>query len=270
FVGERDWEKLNELLPSKKLEHIGIAQLPEQVALPFTEKDGTRGRLVYIEPSRTRSLWDGHYLIEWAESFRETKLPDGSVVKGSGRSVIFADMILAIVEDAPRAIVMSLVATLAILMLAFRSTLASGWVIGSLLTGLMWTVGVMSVWNTSWQGHLEVEPMRLNFLNFVALPITIGVGADYAVNVLQRYRIAGGNLRRVIVETGGAVTLCSMTTTLGYLALTLSVNRGIKSFGIAAAAGEICTLLTGVVVLPACLELVSRYRHRVSKGSIPP
>ena len=40
-------------------------------------------------------------------------------------------------------------------------------------------------------------------------------------------------------ETGGAVVLCSLTTTLGYFALTFSANRAIVSFGIAAAAGEI-------------------------------
>jgi hypothetical protein len=32
-------------------------------------------------------------------------------------------------------------------------------------------------------------------------------------------------LERVVIETGGAVILCSLTTTLGYLALLLSINR---------------------------------------------
>ena len=37
---------------------------------------------------------------------------------------------------------------------------------------------------------------KLNFLNFIALPITFGIGVDYAVNIVQRYvrdaRSAGG------------------------------------------------------------------------------
>ena len=33
--------------------------------------------------------------------------------------------------------------------------------------------------------------MKLNFLNFVALPISIGAGADYAVNMMERVRLAG-------------------------------------------------------------------------------
>jgi predicted RND superfamily exporter protein len=51
---------------------------------------------------------------------------------------------------------------------------------------------------------------------------------------------------------------------LGYSALTLSVNRAIQSFGIAAAAGEICCVITGVVVLPACLTWLSKGRERPS------
>ena len=90
--------------------------------------------------------------------------------------------------------------------------------------------------------------MKLNFLNFVALPISIGVGADYAVNLLERYRLLGrGSIRRMLHETGGAVVLCSLTTTLGYFALIFSANRAIVSFGIAAAAGEISCILAAVL-----------------------
>jgi len=54
------------------------------------------------------------------------------------------------------------------------------------------------------------------------------------------------------------VVLCSLTTTLGYLALTFSANRAIVSFGIAAAAGEISCILAAVLVLPALLEWRAR------------
>jgi len=213
------------------------------VARSFVEKDGTRGRLVYIVPTSGRSVWDAHYLMEWADSFRSTTLPDGSVVKGSGSSVIFADMIVAVLEDVPKAIVASVLGTLAVILFAFRARRASWAVIGVLLLGLCWMMAV-----------------KINFLNFVALPVSIGVGADYAVNVMERYRIEGrGSAAFVIIETGGAVVLCSLTTVLGYFALTSSVNKAIISFGIASAAGELACLTAAVVVLPAFL--VWRDRH---------
>ena len=52
-------------------------------------------------------------------------------------------------------------------------------------------------------------------------------------------------------QTGGAVILCSLTTTLGYLALVSSVNYAVRSLGIAAVLGEVCCLLAAVLVLPA-------------------
>ena len=45
-----DWEKIEPYLPPADLKPFGIADLPEAMARPFTEKDGTRGRIVYISP----------------------------------------------------------------------------------------------------------------------------------------------------------------------------------------------------------------------------
>jgi predicted RND superfamily exporter protein len=257
FMSDEEWKKVDDLLPLDDLKTIGVDTLPEQVARHFTEKDGTRGRLLYITPADGRSVWNGTYLVDWAAALRRTELPDGSVVKGSGRSVVFADVILAVGEDAPRAIIVSILATLLIVLLAFRFSAAGIGVMVSVLVGLAWTVAILMLYKSSWPwgeaGKFELQALKLNFLNFVALPITVGVGADYAVNVMQRYRVAGGQMQQVMVETGGAVILCSLTTMLGYSALTLSVNRAVQSFGIAAAAGEICCVLTGVLVLPAVL-----------------
>jgi predicted RND superfamily exporter protein len=71
---------------------------------------------------------------------------------------------------------------------------------------------------------------------------------------MQRARLEGAeHMRRVIVETGGAVVLCSLTTMLGYASLTMSMNQAIVTFGLAAAAGEVACLLAAVLVMPAAL-----------------
>jgi hypothetical protein len=67
--------------------------------------------------------------------------------------------------------------------------------------------------------------VKLQFLNFIALPITFGIGVDYAVNIVHRYVHEGaGGAITAVRETGGAVILCSLTTTLGYLALVRSMQ----------------------------------------------
>jgi predicted RND superfamily exporter protein len=257
FLSDDDWQKITAHLPEGKLAPLGIADLPEQVARPFTERDGTRGRIVYIAPKSGESVWNAKYLMRWADSFRTVKLPTGEVIKGSGRAVIFADVIRSIGEDAPKAISVSTLGTILVILFAFRGRrLALG-------VFLPWLLGISSL-----IAFMCLRDIRLNFLNFVAIPITIGIGAEYAHNIMQRYRAEGaGRLGHVIIETGGAVTLCSMTTTIGYFALLMSINRGIRSFGLSAAVGEVTCLCAAVLWLPSVLVWLAQRRTAASTQS---
>jgi predicted RND superfamily exporter protein len=249
-ISDADWKELQVVLPPEILTPFSMADLPDSVARPFTETDGTRGRIVFISPTSHTLVDDAHYLFRWADSYRRTELPDGAVILGSGRAVIYADMWSAVVEDVPKAVLLSFFGTVLVVLLAFRKGRASLAVVGSLVIGVAWMGGA-----------LVLLDVRLNFLNFIALPITFGIGVDYAVNVVQRYIQEGrGSALLAIKETGGAVVLCSMTTMLGYLALVRSANFGVRSLGVAAFIGEICCLLVSVLVLPAVLVLLDRRR----------
>jgi predicted RND superfamily exporter protein len=240
-ISDSDWSGIEPYLPPDDLKPFGIADLPEAVARPFTERDGTRGRVLYISPINGEATSDAHYLLRWADSFRRTELSDGSVVLGSGRAVIYADMWKAIVSDVPKAVAVSFAGTLGVVAFAFRKRRATASVMLALLVGVFWMTGT-----------LATAGIKLNFLNFMALPVTFGIGVDYAVNIVQRDLELNDPLE-VLRRTGGAVILCSFTTLLGYLALVRSVNFGIRSLGTAAVIGEISCLLAAVLVLPAVL-----------------
>lgn len=249
-VSDADWEQLEPLLPPAELQSFGLADLPESVARAFTETDGTRGRVVYISPTVGATVDDAHYLFRWADSYRETKLPDGAVIRGSGRAVIYADMWRSIVEDVPKAILLSFLGTIVVVLFAFRPGRSTVQVMGALLMGIVWMLGV-----------LVLTKVKLNFLNFVALPVTFGIGVDYSVNIVQRYLREGrGGALVAIRETGGAVVLCSLTTMLGYLALLSSKNFAVRSLGLAAFIGEVACVLASVLVLPAALVWLDRRR----------
>jgi predicted RND superfamily exporter protein len=242
FVTQKDYDKINGYIPAKT-EPIAFSDLPEGIARPFIDHEGKRGRIVYIVPTPKMSIYDAHYLERWANSFRETHLPNGDVIYGSGDPVIFADVLQSIRDDSPKAIFLSFVGTLAVILVAFRGTRSGLLALSVLVVGLSWLVAFLSF-----------HGIKLNFLNFVALPISIGVGADYALNIMKRRELTGdAALPKALIETGGAVVLCSLTTTLGYVALMFSMNGATQSFGLAAAAGEICTVLAAVVLLPAIL-----------------
>lgn len=255
FISEKDWAEMAPYIPDGDIKTIGISDLPEKVARSFTEKDGTRGRIVYIVPKSGESVWDAHYLIRWADSFRKTTLPTGEEIKGSGRAVIYADMIQAIVDDSPKPVFVAVIGVVIIILIAFRGSAKA------LGVFIPWLFGVCML-----VAYLYIKNIKLNFLNFIVLPITFGIGADYSHNLMQRYVAEKGqNLERVFVETGGALVVCSLTTSIGYVALMFSINKGIASFGVAAAIGELTCLLSSVLILPALLVLFAKRNEAPAK-----
>jgi len=184
--------------PASRSAPLTLSDLPERLARPFTEKDGTRGRIVYIVPSDGRSVYDVHYLMEWADAFREVRLPSGDVVHGTGEPVILSDMILNVKSDAPKAIGLSLLGTLLVILLRFRRRRSALLCAVSLLLGFAWLIG-----------FLVLHGVKLNFLNFIALPISIGVGADYALNMVKRHDIAGSAQRPDASRTKRGALSCT-------------------------------------------------------------
>jgi uncharacterized protein len=123
-------------------------------------------------------------------------------------------------------------------------------ILGALLVGVTWVAG-----------FFEAFHLKLNFLNFIALPITFGIGVDYAVNYVQRYRqnSAAGPIE-ALRSSGGAVTLCSLTTSLGYLALVGSKNQAVHSLGLLAMLGEISCLIAALLIVPCVLVMLRSRR----------
>ena len=136
-ITDADWTNIEPLLPPPDLQPYGLADLPEDLARPFSEVDGTRGRLVFITPTDGKDDNDLHYLLRWADSFRETRLPNGDVIHGSGRAVIFADILDAVLKDIPKASAVSLSLTILTVILAFGRGRAALEVVGSLGVGAL-------------------------------------------------------------------------------------------------------------------------------------
>jgi hypothetical protein len=249
-LSDEDWKAIEPYLPVKDIKPFGVDDLPERVARPFTERDGTRGRIVYVAPTEGKSVRDLRYLLQWANAYRTVELPSGEVIYGSGRAVIFADMLSGVTEESPKAILFAAIMTAFVVVITFMRS-KGGWratvlVLTALGMGLAWMGGIL--WYTG---------IKINFLNFIAIPITLGIGVDYSINLVHRWRVEGaGKLPTVVRETGGAIVLCSMTTILGYTALMQSVNAAVRSFGMVAVIGELTCITSVMVILPAILRLI--------------
>jgi len=261
-----DLKQIDDNIPPEGIVPIGEKDLPESVARRFTERDGTRGRILFVgnqkstDKVKAPSVWNGRYLIAWSNALHSLRLSDGTRPPLAGRAPVFADMVDAVLHDGPTAVGASLGITILLISLAFRRMRERLATLGSLLLGVAWMAGTMAL-----------AGMKLNFLNFVAFPISFGNGADYAINVMQRYgserdaaptdlqpgeTSAQRAVRVAVQESGGAVILCSMTTVIGYASLYVSANQALNSFGAAMAISELTCLSAAVLVLPAALWLL--------------
>jgi uncharacterized protein len=112
---------------------------------------------------------------------------------------------------------------------------------------------------------------RLNFLNFIALPITFGIGSEYPFNIFDRSRLLGGDVTRAVKLHLGAVALCSFTTTVGYGSLLFADNQALRSFGRLAISGEITCLVVALVFLPSLLHVLGAHKKSapVARESLP-
>jgi predicted RND superfamily exporter protein len=242
------------VLPPGGVKPFGVSDLPEPLRSALTEVDGGVGTPVLLYPAPDLNEWNGREVMDFARELRGVPLPRADIPMASSM-LVFADVLAAIRDDGPRATLLSLVGVVLLVLVAFglgrrsvRSLADAGWVLASLALGVLWFGGLAGALHT-----------RLNMLNFIALPITFGIGVDYATNVFQRRRVDHArSIGSVIHTTGGAVALCSLTTIIGYASLLVARNRALFSFGVLAVLGEVACLAAALFALPAVL----RWRER--------
>lgn len=241
-LDEKERKQIAAVDPPVGLHEVGPMDLPAIARRPFTEVDGTVGRVILVyQPDQGISVWSGRDLLRIASVLQFLHLPDGRVVETSGPAVVFGAMIRSILHDGPIATAASLVTVLIIIAFMMRPAAAALLALSTLIFGVLLMVG-----GAGW------ARVHVTFLNFIALPITFGIGAEYAINVVTRYR-EERNIVRAVVSTGSAVALCSWTTIVGYGSLLAARNQALQGFGAMAILGEVACLSAAIVALPALL-----------------
>jgi uncharacterized protein len=240
-----DRELVNHFLNEHVFHTMTEQDLPKLVMDLFTEKDGSVGKLVLVEPPLNHVIWEGSNLIRFIDTLREIadSVEPGAPVAGS--NAVSSDMIRSIAKDGPKATLFAFLAVILLVIFLFRSLKTITLVLFSLILGVLWLGGLIMGFD-----------FKINFLNFIALPITFGIGVDYGVNIFQRYRETGsGTILEVVKSTGSAVGLCSFSTIVGYMSLLIARNQGFVSFGFLAVVGELTCVVAAVLSLPAYLYL---------------
>jgi predicted RND superfamily exporter protein len=256
-LDDKEAAELAELRPPDDLRPYTAADLPATLRDKFTEKNGRMGLVISIRPENHLDEWNGKDLIRFATAVREVHLAGGETVTTSGASVIFADIIEAIERDGPVVTIVALLGLIVMVtVLVGRNRRATAVMVGT-VGGTLMMIAVCAL-----------VDIKVNFLDFVALPITLGLGIDYAINVAHRHDHEDiPDPITTLKTSGSAVFVCSLTTMIGYGSLLVSENLAIRGFGLASLIGEVTCVMTALVVVPALLTVVNRRPRRVSPAT---
>jgi putative drug exporter of the RND superfamily len=159
--------------------------------------------------------------------------------------------------EPPESETIGLAAAIVILLLAFGSVLAVGLPIGVALAGIGTGIGLIGI-----TSQVVVMP---DFTTTLALMIGLGVGIDYALFIVTRYRehITMGDEPEAaavaaIGTAGRAVLFAGVIVIISLLGMLLMGVQFIRGLGIGAALAVATTMVASLTLLPAFLGFVRR------------
>jgi len=255
-LSEGERKRAEEMRPPETLQVLDGKDLPDLIRRRFEENDGRIGTLFYAQYRPEVSQGNGRMALRLAKTMDNITLNDGTLVRTASRASVYAAMIESMRRDGPLATGASFLAVVIVVLVATHNLRGSAAVLASLVFGVLVTVG--------WAAF---DDLRLNFLNFIALPITFGIGCEYPFNIYDRTRILKGDVTAAVKRSGGAVMLCSYTTIIGYGSLLVSDQQAVASFGRLAVVGELACVAMAVLFLPSLLHLIGEAYSPTSEGT---
>ncbi len=183
---------------------------------------------------------------------REVAGDDGTVVVG-GFGVLFADLVDAVVDGQVASLSLSLLLVFALVALTFRSLGAGLYAVLPLVLAMPLLFGLM--------GHLGIE---LNVVTAMLSSIVVGVGVDYTLHFLWRYRAErrGGlapeaAVERTLTTAGRGIVFNALSVIVGFSVVLISNFLPVQFFGFLVVV-SIGACLVGALVLLPSLVLVFR------------
>ncbi|MGK2950611.1 MAG: MMPL family transporter [Acidimicrobiales bacterium] len=209
--------------------------------------------------------------VDDTESARIGQLIAAEAPSVDGLEVLAGGQYLATVE-APQTELIGIAFAVVVLIVAFGSVLAMGLPIAVALGGV--TIGIGSIILLTRVATVPEDTMLLGMM------VGLGVGIDYALFIVTRYREAvreGHGPREATVvamsTAGRAVVFAGATVVVSMLGLLLVGLGMLSGMGIGVSATVLATMLTSMTLLPALIAItgprleVTRWRGLLAAGA---
>jgi len=225
-------------------------------------------RLMFIlmvpneESKEATSVSDSIKLLRELIKEARSRFP-GVEVGLTGEDVIAADEMAITQVDVRKASQIALLGVTLLFIIAYRGVVKPLLAVFSLVIALCWSIG----WATFVVGHL-------NILTIVFTTILIGLGIDFGIHVLERYkeeRMSGGDilyaLQKTVQGTGRGNFAGAVTTAMAFGGMIFTDFIGIVELGKISGGGILFCMISMILVLPALISLEEKIRKpKYSRG----
>lgn len=176
-----------------------------------------------------------------------------------GDLVRFSELGESLQADAAQTTLAGLALVFVIAALIYTSFAVGAIALTPIIVAVLWAVGLMGFFN-----------IPFTSLSTGIVSLVLGIGVDFSihlVNAIRNARKKTADLQEAIQEalhtTGGAILLSSITTFMGFLALTFATLLGTQRLGWSLALSILSVFLVSILLVPTIVVL----RERVLKRS---
>ncbi len=144
--------------------------------------------------------------------------------------------------------IISMIFALVILIIIYRNAILGLIAMTPVILSSLWILGTMYIFGIS-----------INVFTVSITALTIGLGIDYAIHIIERYREESKTyethqaIQRTIRNTGTALFISALTTVCGFIVLIISPIPPIQHFGLITALTITYSSILAVVVIPIFL-----------------
>ena len=181
------------------------------------------------------------------EKIKQLVRDDTDVILVGGFGVVLADLADAVVNGQILSLILATVVVGFLVSILFRSITAGIIAAVPLILSIIITFGLMGVFG-----------IELNIATAMLSSIMIGVGVDYTIHFLWRYRVerfAGKNytdaVKITLTTTGRGITFNALSVIVGFSALFFSSFLPVQFFGFLVVISIFACLIGALVVVPA-------------------
>ena len=246
--------KINNLAAELK----GVENVRETTLMPPMSPPGAKASLIYVYlkrpldtvESRDNFLSDVDNIL----AQEEYKSLDLTAV---GLPVVLEQIQERLPWEQWKLVIFTAIGLIVVLALGFRRLSAPIIILCTLGIALMWTLGIMHIFN-----------IPVTVVTMAIFPLFLGLGIDYCIHFLRRFdeeRRGGYSVERALATsyatTGGAILIAGITSIIAFVILATSWFVGLRDLGLSLAFGTALCAIAAFTVLPAFIALRERPRR---------